>query len=129
VRSLCEGGLKKLVLSKPSFRCNNDHVVVDSLEINIIKSLGGEYMNYKQNRSISNLIVFLTFVSLIAVGCNPAVTASPTAIPPTLTPMPPTAIPTPDLISLVKAYEEAFNAHDLEATVALFNDLAVYSLA
>lgn len=90
-------------------------------------------MNHKLNQPIMNLIGILTVILLVTGGCSPGATPSPTAIPPTSTSIPPTSTsipptpaPTPDLISLVKAYEDAFNAHDLEATVAMFTETAVF---
>jgi len=76
-------------------------------------------MNIKLNKYVAAIIGILLAITVIASGCSPAATLSPTAIPPT---------PTPDLIGLVKAYEDAFNRHDLEATMALFVDNATYKL-
>ncbi len=45
---------------------------------------------------------------------------TPTPNPPTPTPVPPTPTPEPDLLSLVEAYLEAHNRHDLEAGMAFF---------
>jgi hypothetical protein len=62
-------------------------------------------------------IVVLTTVSLLAGGCSPA---TPTQPPPTATQPP--ATPTTGPLDLVKAYEEAFNRHDVEAVMALVSD-------
>ena len=70
-------------------------------------------MNIKINQSVANIIGIFLATILIASACSPAATPSPTAIP---------ATPTPDPIGLVKAYEEAFNRHDLDAVMALFAD-------
>jgi len=74
-------------------------------------------MNIKLNHYVANIIGILLTITLIASGCTPAATPSPTAILPT---------PTPDLIGLVNAYEEAVNRHDLDATMAMFADKSMY---
>jgi hypothetical protein len=56
----------------------------------------------------------LTLILLTLGGCSSASTPSPTTIP-----------PSPDPVSLVKSYEEAFNQHNLDTTMALFSDEAI----
>ena len=89
-------------------------------------------MNNKKNKHTAISIGIVISILWITSGCSPAATPSPTPMPPTVTPIPPnptqippTPTPTPDLLSLVRAYEEVFNRHDLEAVVALFADDAV----
>ena len=87
-------------------------------------------MNNKKNKHTAISIGIVISILWITSGCSPAATPSPTPMPPTVTPIPPNPTqipptPTPDLLSLVRAYEEVFNRHDLEAVVALFADDAV----
>jgi hypothetical protein len=91
-------------------------------------------MNNKKNKHTAISIGIVISILWITSGCSPAATPSPTPMPPTVTPIPPNPTqipptPTPDLLSLVRAYEEVFNRHDLEAVVALFADDAVLQSA
>ncbi len=52
--------------------------------------------------------------------------ATPTSIPPTSTPEPPT--PTPDILSLVQAYLEAYNRHDLDASLTFLAEEAALEI-
>ena len=79
-------------------------------------------MNSKPHQTITNIIGFMVAILLVAGGCAPAATPSPTPLPPT--PIPPTS--TPDPVNLVKAYEEAFNQKDMEALVPLFTEDIIF---
>jgi hypothetical protein len=79
-------------------------------------------MNIKLNQFVATIIGILLATILLASACSPVATPSPTLLPPTSIP----TTPTPDLIGLVKAYEEAFNRHDPEAIMVMFADKSKY---
>jgi hypothetical protein len=69
---------------------------------------------------LSKLLVILVVLLLLGAGCAPPPTPTPAPLPPT--PVPPTPPPPSDLLKLAQAYQDAFNRHDADATLALFSD-------
>jgi hypothetical protein len=76
----------------------------------------------KFNPSITAIAGILIAIILVASSCSQAATPLPTPLPPTL--IPPTQ--PPDLLSLVRAYEEAVKSHDIDRIMALFTGNATY---
>ena len=92
-------------------------------------------MKRQSTNSIGLAIVLWVALSFLVSACAPAATTAPTETPlPTAIPIPtktPTAMlaltQTPDPLDLVKAFEDAFNRHDLEATMGLMTvDMLFY---
>ncbi len=78
-------------------------------------------------------VTFILLLAAVLSACAPA--ATPTPVAPTPTPVPPTPTvapltptPTVDLLGRVKAFQDAFNKHDIEGVLALFDDPPLWSL-